>query len=419
MTGRIIIMSEKEAKQVAILEKLASKVISQKGGAVALELSPRQVRRKLKRYLEQGAKGLVHKSRGQPSNRAYDPEVKKTVLDLARTKYAGFGPVFMAEKLLELDGIKINHETLRLFLIVDGLWKKSRKTGKQRKMRERKDFYGELVQADVSFHLWIAGSGIEWALVTFIDDATSTILWLEFVNAESTQGVGGAFRRYIEQYGAPVSLYLDNHSTYKVNTGNPDGEKITQFARMAEQVGTKLIHAQSPQAKGRVERSFKTHQDRLVKELTLANIKTIDEANQFLREIYIPKHNKKFAAPAKAPENLHKPVHGLELDDIFCITHERKVQNDWTIRYENRIFQIESSRPSIIRPRDTVTVHERFNGDVFITIRTNKLDFKEIERKSKVDVLDLDTDTICPHASMREYKETLVASCFFNKSGHF
>jgi hypothetical protein len=412
MTDRKIIMSRKEARQVAIFEKLASKTISQKGGAVALGLSPRQVRRKLKRYLDCGAEGIVHKSRGQPNSRKYAPEEKKKVLDFARTKYAGFGPVFMAEKLHELDGIEINRETLRLFLIADGLWKKSRKVGKQRKMRERKEFYGELVQTDVSFHRWISGCDEEWALVNFIDDATSRILWLEFVEAESTQCVGGAFRKCIEKHGAPVSLYLDNHSTYKVNTGNPDGEKITQFARIANAVGTKLIHALSPQAKGRVERSFKTHQDRLVKELALANIKTIEEANKFLREVYIPKHNKKFAVQAKSPENLHKPINDLDLDDIFCIIHERKIQNDWTIRYENRVLQIDSSRPAIVRPKDTVTVHERFNGQIFITIRTSKLEFKELERRQKLEQYDLDINTICPHETTNQYKEAVISSCF-------
>jgi hypothetical protein len=412
MTARKIIMSKKEAKQVAIFEKLASKTISQKGGAVALSLSSRQVRRKLKEYVLYGVAALVHKNRGRPSERKFDLNEKKKVLDLARTKYAGFGPTFMAEKLKELDLIEINRETLRTFLIADGLWKKSRKIGKQRKMRERKDFYGELVQTDVSFHRWILACEEEWALVNFIDDATSRILWLEFVEAESTRGVGGAFRKYIEQHGIPVGLYLDNHSTYKVNTGNPDGEKITQFARMVGEVGTKLTHALSPQAKGRVERSFKTHQDRLVKELALANIKTIDEANKFLREVYIPKHNKKFAVQAKSPENLHKPINDLDLDDIFCITHERKVQNDWTIRYENRVLQIDSNRPAIVRPKDTVTVHERFTGQLFITIRTSKLEFRELERRQKAEQWDLDTNMICSHETTNQYKEAVISSCF-------
>jgi hypothetical protein len=412
MTARKIIMNKKEAKQVAIFERLASKTISQKGGAVELNLSSRQVRRKLKEYVLHGVVALAHKNRGRPSRRKFDPNEKKKVLDLARTKYAGFGPTFMAEKLKELDSIEVNRETLRIFLIADGLWKKSRKVGKQRKMRERKDFYGELVQTDVCFHRWIAGCNEEWALVNFIDDATSGILWLEFVEAESTQCVGGAFRKCIEQHGVPVSLYLDNHSTYRVNTGNPDGNKITQFARMVGEVGTKLIHALSPQAKGRVERSFRTHQDRLVKELALANIKTIDEANKFLREVYIQKHNKKFAVQAKSPENLHKPIKGLDLDDIFCITHERKVQNDWTIRYENRILQIDSSRPAIVRPKNTVTVHERFNGQLFITICTSKLEFRELERRQKAEQWDLGIDAICPHKTNNQYKEAAISSCF-------
>jgi hypothetical protein len=408
-------MSDKEVKQIAIFEKLANKSITQTAAALQLGLSIRQVRRKSKRFATQGAEGLIHKNRGRAIVIKYNDEIKTKILDLARTKYLGFGPVFMAEKLKELDAISINRETLRVLLLDNGLWQKSKKVGKQRKMRERKSFYGELVQTDVSFHEWIVGLGERWALVKFIDDATSAFLWMEFIEGESTKGVGGAFRKYIEQHGIPVALYLDNHSTYRVNTGNDEGDKVTQFGRMVEMVGSRLIHARSPQAKGRVERSFKTDQDRLVKELALAKIKSIDEANKFLHEVYIAKHNKKFAVPAKSPENLHKPVDGLNLNDIFCIIHERRVQNDWTIRYENRVLQVESSRPAIVRPRDTVTVHERFNGEIFITIRAIKLCFKEIEKASKIKCSEIEVSPIRPHENISDYHKDLIGSCFASK----
>jgi len=150
----------------------------------------------------------------------------------------------------------------------------------------------------------------------------------------------------------------------------------------------------------------------LIKELALANIKTLDEANKFLREVYITKHNKKFAVQAKCSEILHKPIHDIDLDDIFCITHERRVQNDWTIRYENRILQIDSNKPAIVHPNDTVTVHERFNGKIFITIRTSKLDFKELERRQKTQTWDLDVNPICPHQTTNQYKKAVILACF-------
>lgn len=188
-----------------------------------------------------------------------------------QTKYEGFGPTFAAEKMVELDGILIHPETLRLLLIREKLWHKQRKRKKHRRWRKPKDFFGEMVQVDGSIHVWVEGQ--TWTLLRFIDDATKTILWMEFAKSESWEGLARATINYFSKHGMPISLYADRGSVFKVNVNNEENEFITQYQRALNRLDIELIHAYSPQAKGRVERSFRTDQDRLVKELKLAGIK--------------------------------------------------------------------------------------------------------------------------------------------------
>jgi len=302
-----------------------------------LGLSIRWIREKLKRFIAEGAAGITHQRRGKPSLRCWDAVQKAFAMNLFDKDFHDFGPTFAAEKLKELYGIKISREALRKAMIAHGYWHGRKRKIKHRKWRERKEFYGVLVQLDGSPHDWFDKRS-KYTLLVFIDDATSAIVWAELALSESTEALMQATKRYVEKCGRPLAFYTDFGSVFSVNTNNPDRIKITQFERACSELGIEVIHAHSPQAKGRVERSNQTHQDRLVKELRLRNISTLAEANKFIAEIYIPRHNKAFAVKAAREGDVHRPITTHNLDNIFCIKEERIVRNDFTIQYKNRPY---------------------------------------------------------------------------------
>lgn len=375
-----ILMSKAEIKQIEIIEKLKRKEITRATAAELLGKSVRSVCRKLARYNESGAEGLVHRSRGRQSNRKTAAAVCARVTALASSKYAGYGPTFMAEKLQENEHITLNRETVRLMLIKNGQWQKKRKRSKHRKWREPKEHLGQLVQLDGSPHKWIQGSDTYWTLIKFIDDATKRT-YARFYPSEAHAHVVDLTIRYIKKYGKPAAVYTDRGGVYKVNNGNENDDLITQYERALSEIGIELKHAYSPQAKGRIERSFATDQDRLVKELRLRNITTMEQANEFLETAYLPKHNEKYERLPKNAFDLHTPHKGAGLEDIFAVIEQRKVANDWTIRYRNKILQIESNRPAIVKPKDIVTVHERRDGTIYLSIRSSHINFKQIQYK--------------------------------------
>ena len=375
-----IIMSLKESKQIGVMEKLMQAEISQGTAAELMNISGRQVRRKLARYRENGAQGLVHRSRGKPSNNKTDESTSRRIIELACNKYANYGPTFMAEKLEENEHIQIHHETLRLMLIANGLHAVRRKSRKHRKWREPKEHLGQMVQLDGSPHLWIEGCPVYWTLIKFIDDATKRT-YARFYLSESHANVVDLTIRYINKYGKPRSIYTDRGGVYKVNTHNENDDYITQYERSLNEIDIELKHANSPEAKGRIERSFKTDQDRLVKEMHLRGITTIEQANVFLENEYLPRNNARFERLPKNPVNLHVPHQGKSLEDVFTIVAQRTVTNDWTIRYKNKFLQIDSSRPAIVKPKDIITVHERLDGTLYLTIRSSSINFKEINYK--------------------------------------
>ncbi|MDR3550756.1 MAG: ISNCY family transposase [Candidatus Babeliales bacterium] len=371
-------MSRKEVEQIKVFERILRGDITQSIAAQMLEMSDRQVRSKLKRYKDAGAKGLVHKSRGKRSPHKWKPEQKALALDLLRSEWKGFGPTFTAEKLEELHGIKVSKETVRQAMIQAGIWLRKRGRSKHRRRRERKECIGILVQLDGSPHDWFEGRGPRCTLLVFIDDATSQILWLEFVDSESVEGLMQATRKYMTKFGRPVSFYVDWGSVFSVNTNNPDHKKLSQFERAMEELGVIIIHANSPQAKGRVERSNSTHQDRLIKEMRLAGISSMEQANKFVQEGYIEKHNKKFAVAPSQSINAHRSIDGFDFDAIFCLKETRSVANDFVITYNNRLFQLNKQQKVTVRPRNIVTVSEYFDGSIKLSIRGVLLSFSEI-----------------------------------------
>lgn len=382
MAGKDIIMaSQRELKRLHVVQKVIEGRLKRTEAADMLSLSIRQVGRIIIRVKEEGARGVVHRSRGQESNRKLPQEVKDQVLTLYRKSYEGFGPTLAQEKLLERDGIRISDETLRIWLIEEGLWKKKRKGSQHRQWRPRKDRYGQMIQLDGSKHDWFEGRGPECVFMGYIDDATGKV-YGKFYEYEGTIPAMDSFRRYIRKHGIPMSLYMDKHTTYK-STGKPTiedelngTEPVSEFGRALEELGVELIHAHSPQAKGRVERLFGTLQDRLVKEMRLRGISSIAEANEFLKE-YLPIYNRRFAKKAAEAENLHRPIpKGLNLERILCIKTERTVRNDFTIAHDRKLYQIEEAVKT-----KKLMVEQYTDGSMAIWCKEQKVKFRQIAVK--------------------------------------
>ena len=380
----IIPMSKKELSAVSVFEHLKRKAITQAAAGKLLGLTVRHVRRKLDVYRRSGPQSLVHQLRGRPGNRRLDPAVKARALTIIRKRYPDFSPTFAAEKLHEEHRIALHPETLRLWMVDADLWRIGGGPVVSRQWRERRDCVGELVQLDGSDHPWFENRGPRCTLLLFIDDATSCLLHGAFVPDETTKDLLAATRAYLVKEGRPAALYVDRHSIYRVNIHNAEEDKVTQYAKALRELDIALIHARSPQAKGRVERAFGTLQDRLVKELRLAKISTRDAANRFLLETYLPKHNAKFAVAPKRETNLHRSLQGYDLPFLLSVREERTVANDFTVQYQTRLFQLEPKQPTILRPGDRVTVHEGLDGVLQMTIRKVPLHCHEIvERPPK------------------------------------
>jgi len=374
----IIVMSAKEVKRLHVIGKLVEKKIRQIAAAKLLDLTVRQTRRIVKRVIKEGEKGIIHRARGKVSNRKIPQETKDKVFRLYAKHYFDFGPTLASEKLQERDGIGISDETLRLWLIEAQIPYARRKARPHRQWRERKQCFGEMIQIDGSRHDWLADRGPKMVLIGYIDDATGTVFG-RFYKYEGTLPVFDSFKRYIKRYKLPHSMYLDKHTTYKspakptiedeLNNRQPQ----SQFERAMDELGVKVIHANSPQAKGRIERLFRTFQDRLIKEMRLANVCTLEEANRFLEQ-YLPVHNRRFSVPAVNIEDLHRPVpQGVNLNSVLSIKIERVVRNDFTVLHKGKFYQIcEKLRAK------KVTVEKWINGSVHIRHRGKTVRYKLI-----------------------------------------
>lgn len=383
MAGKDIFkMSMKELRRLPVIHGVINGQITQQEAADILGLCRQQIGRVTARVRQEGEIALIHKSRGRPSHRARPPAVKNKILQLCNTKYHGFSPTFASEKLFEIDKLYIHPDTLRKWFIEADVEYKKRKAPKHRCWRPRRDSYGEMVQLDGSHHKWLENRGPECVLMGYIDDATGNCFGL-FYEHEGRMPAMDSFRRYIEKYGIPQSVYLDKHSTYK-STKKPTIEDelnnqkaLTQFARALSELGVDMIYADSPQAKGRVERSFETHQDRLIKEMRLKDITTITQANRFASSYYFPKHNRKFAVIAKDKADLHTPIpKHLNLDRIFCIKNKAALRKDFTVQYNNAFYQILDT----VRT-DKVQIEERLDGRVHIYHKDKELTFKIIDKR--------------------------------------
>lgn len=377
-------MNNKEANQISVFKKLQNREIKQKEAGMILGLSTRQIKRKLKMFRRFGVQALIHSSRGRPSNNRIDSAIRENIVCLIENKYPDFGPTLAAEKLQENHNLAISRETLRKAMISAGLWKAKKKKPTHRQWRERKECFGELIQLDGSDHNWFETRAPRSTLLAFIDDATSRLVHLEFA-PETTIGVMGATKRYIQKYGLPHEFYVDRGKVFKVNLNNEEEDKITQYRRAVEELGGKLVYARSPQAKGRVERLFGTLQDRLVKELRLRGISTAIEANEFIQKEFLPFFNGKFAVEPKSKTDLHRRIEGYNLAEIFTVRETRILTCDFTIRYRNKWYQLEKKQKTLIFPKNEIIVKTNLDGKVCFSIRKTNLFFHEIDKPTKTE----------------------------------
>jgi transposase len=387
-------MSTSELKRAGVLARVAAETLTLKSAAIMMEVSYRQAKRLYGRYRGEGAKGLKHRSAGRPSNRATDRRRRARVLALIRQKYSGgvaerFGPTLAAEHLASEDGLTVDHETVRRWMLAAGLWSRARKRSLHRRRRERKAHFGELVQLDGSFHAWFEDRGPTSCLLTMVDDATGRSLG-RFGAQETIWAAVEILRAWIEHYGIPQALYTDWKNVYVRRPNQEEretgAEPLTQFGRMCAALGIRIIPASSPQAKGRIERNHGTHQDRLVKKLRRQRIADVPSANAFLETTYWADHNRRFAQAPASAEDFHQAVpRGLRLAQVFRLEEKRTVSNDWVVRYDNRLLQLERQREGP-PARSTVLIYEASDGQLEIRYRDRVMRWTQVQPRAHTDV---------------------------------
>jgi len=370
-----ITMSPKEVKQYDIIKKVVNRELNGTEASALLGLTVRHIRRLKKKVREKGIKGLIHGNRGRTGNRGMPDKERKRIIGLLHQHYYDFGPTLAAEKLEERHRIKRDKNTVRAIMIGESLWRpKQKKKDKHRAWRQRKASRGEMIQYDGSYEYWFEGNGEKCCLLAGIDDADSRV-WAQFDEHEGVWPTFSFWRGYVERFGKPYSIYVDKFSTYSMNhkLAKENQDTLTQFERaMQKGLNIEVIHAHSAEAKGRVEKLFRTLQDRLIKELRLQCITTMKEANRFLAESFLPKFNARFMVEPRSKADLHKKLTRQEkdkLDAIFSRQYERTVRNDFTVAYGKHWYQLEKEQSVTVCKGDKVTAEERMDGSLRFCLR--------------------------------------------------
>lgn len=390
-----IMMSQKEAKRAQVMELLTAGKIDQKEAGKRLSVSVRQIKRIVRRYRSEGLAGLISKKRGVPSNRRLDDETRRLSAGLIGAHYRDFGPTLACEKLACRHGIHLCVESTRQIMMAEGYWKP--RTGAKacvHPMRERRARFGELIQIDGSPHDWFEGRAEPCTLLVFIDDATGKLTRLRFAPAETTLGYMRVLHDHIAAHGVPVALYSDKHSIFRVNAKEAGPEAETQFGRAARELGIECIHANSPQAKGRVERANQTLQDRLVKEMRLAGISGMDEANAWLPG-FIADYNRRFAVVPKDQQDAHMPYRGTaeELTRTLSVQVERTLSKNLSCQHEGRLIQVETSGTGLGMRGARVTLYQHFDGTQQLRWRQRKLAYT-VMTKAQRQAAQADSKTV-------------------------
>jgi transposase len=378
-------MNGRELSRIEVVQAVIGKQRTQVEAARELGISVRHVKRLVAGFRVQGAQAIISKRRGRPSNHQLAPELKKRAQETVRRRYADFGPTLALEKLGKDHGIHLSLEALRGLMIEDGIWKAHRaRKAVVHQMRERRECLGELIQIDGSPHAWFEERGAHCTLLVFIDDATGRFQHLQFAKSETTWSYMDALRGYLLAHGKPLTFYSDKNSIFHVNAKNAlSGDGITHFTRSLKELDIELICANTPQAKGRVERANQTLQDRLVKELRLRGISDMDAANAFLPE-YLAELNERFAVRPRLPHDSHRPLRrGDDLNRILTLRETRKLGKNLTLQYEKVIYQIKTKRPGYALRGACITVREHPNGRITLEYKGKSLDFEIFKCQEK------------------------------------
>ena len=381
----VLSMSDGELRRFEVLRDVDRGGLPVRAAAQLLGRSERQVWRVLKEFRAAGAAGLVSKKRGRPSNRRTATAVRAAALWIVRQNYADFGPTLAAEKLAAEHGFSFSSETLRQWMIADGLWCDRKQRKRIHQPRPRRDCVGELVQVDGSEHWWFEDRGPQCTLLVFVDDATSRLMHLQFVESESTFAYFHAARAYLEVWGKPVAFYSDKHGVFRVNhPGALGGDGMTQFGRALHALNIDIICANSSPAKGRVERANKTLQDRLVKELRLAGAATLAEGNALL-PAFMADYNARFAKAPANDKDLHRPLRaGDDLEDAFAWKEERTLSQALTLQYDKVVFILEPSEQAKAAIGKRVTVVDYPDGRLSIRYRGVELAYRTFDKIRQV-----------------------------------
>ncbi|MGB3700569.1 MAG: ISNCY family transposase [Anaerolineales bacterium] len=388
MSG-LVTMSDKELTRQKAMQQIEEKRLNQREAAKKLKISERHVNRILRSYRQSGVAGLVSKRRGKPSNNQLKGEVKQQVIDLIYSQYHDFGPTLAHEKLTEKHSVKLSVETVRKLMIKEGLWKpKKTKRLIVHQMRERRACLGELVQLDGSPHPWFEERGEACILLVYIDDATGRLMELYFTPGETTFSYFAATERYLARFGKPVAFYSDKNSIFKVNIKNAlTGSGMTQFGRAMKELDIEIICANTPQAKGRVERANQILQDRLVKEMRLRGISSIEAANEYAAE-FMTDYNARFSVQPRSSQDAHRSLGTKEdLERVFTLQEQRNLSKNLTLQYKNVVYQIQTSRPSYAMRKASVTVCENNQGKIEILYKGQPLEYtiyQEQQRQAEV-----------------------------------
>jgi hypothetical protein len=403
-------MSQRERDRLKVMSSVMKKERTQVEAGRLLGLSDRQIRRIQRRLECQGDVAIVHKLRGRPSNGRIEPEHRRKVLAAYREDFVGFGPTFASEKLAEMK-LRVSVRTLREWLVSEGLWERQRKRDQHRQRRDRRECFGELVQADGSHHDWLEGRGPWMVLVVMIDDATSRAM-ARLYPAETTEAYMDLLKRYLRKRGRMTAMYVDRDSIFRAEKRDPDNPQptLTQFKRALDELEIGLILANSPQAKGRVERFNKTAQDRLVKELRLAKATTMEQANKVIEEKFLPWFNRRCTVKAASPNNAHRPLHqSMNLASILSIQDKRHVTNDYTIRLDNQVYQLLPPALGGLRGGH-VTIETRLDGTMHIRFKGHELKYKALGPAKDSGALPPNPRSLSPEQTPAECKEKGLAA---------
>jgi transposase len=369
-------MSQRELTRLEVIQRVKRKTLKQRQAAELLSISVRQVKRLCKAYQASGAAGLISKRRGQPSNNRLPEKTINKAQQLLRSRYPDFGPTLATEKLA-IEGLSLSVETVRQLLIGEGLWKaKAVRRPVIHQLRERRARLGELVQIDGSPHDWFEGRAPKCTLLVFVDDATSRLMYLQFVEAETTFNYFAGVRSYLTEFGKPLAFYSDKFGVFRVNIPNAlSGTGLTQFGRALKELEIELICAHSPQAKGRVERANQTLQDRLTKELRLRGISSLAAANAYLPE-FSADYNQRFAVAPRSEESAHRQLaKGEDLERVLMLCERRTLSKNLTLSYNNVIYQIKTKRAAYTMRGAHVEVRETRNGELTIEYKQRPLEY--------------------------------------------